>query len=67
VVGDRLNELFIYKGIVGEGEKSVDIGPNRGIYIIRPSENIVLIENVVYTKRVSKYGEILFSRSLSCK
>jgi len=52
IIGDKLNGLFkivgLYKGIVGEDEKSVDIGPNKvvdgdiGIYITRPSGNICI-------------------------
>jgi hypothetical protein len=53
VVEDKLNGLFksagLYKGIAGDDEKSVDIGPNKvvegdiGIYIIRLNGNIFIL------------------------
>jgi len=52
VIEDKLNGLFksagLYKGIVGDEEKSVDIGPNKvveddiGIYIIGLNGNIFI-------------------------
>jgi hypothetical protein len=60
LVVDKLKELFIYIGIVGVGEKSVDIGRIKGIYIIRPSGNIVLIENVVGTSECQKIEKDFF-------